>query len=90
MVNILLGGFVDVLEGFGVVVFVIFIDVELDNGSLIFGQFDEVLLIIVYYEMDGFEICIVVIDCFEFLIYQCGGFNKIDIVMCDVIIVVDV
>ena len=87
--NIPLGGFVDALEGFGVAASATFIDAELDNGSPIPGQSDEVLSITAYYEMDGFEIRIAATDRSEFSTYQRGGSNKIDTATRDAITVVD-
>ena len=87
--NIPLGGFVDALEGFGVAASATFIDAELDNGSPIPGQSDEVLSITAYYEMNGFEIRIAATDRSEFSTYQRGGSNKIDTATRDAITVVD-
>ena len=65
------------LDGFGVVATATFIDAELDDGSSIPGQSDEILSVVAYYENEGFEARIAMTDRDGFTTYERGGSNKI-------------
>ena len=65
------------LDGFGVVATATFIDAELDDGSAIPGQSDEILSVVAYYENEGFEARIAMTDRDGFTTYERGGSNKI-------------
>jgi iron complex outermembrane receptor protein len=75
--NLPLGMFSDALEGFGVVASATFIDAEVDDGSSIPGQSDEITSFTAYYENEGFEVRFAVTDRSEFSTYERGGSNKI-------------
>jgi iron complex outermembrane receptor protein len=75
--NIPFNMFSDALDGFGVAASATFIDSELDNGSKIPGQSDEVYSLTAYYAMEGFEFRVAATDRSEFLTYERGGSNKI-------------
>lgn len=75
--NLPLGMFNDALEGFGVVASATFIDAELDDGSSIPGQSDQVTSFVAYYENEGFEIRLAMTDRDGFTTYERGGSNKI-------------
>jgi iron complex outermembrane receptor protein len=75
--NLPLGMFSDTLEGFGVVASATFIDAEVDDGSSIPGQSDEITSFTAYYENEGFEVRFAVTDRSEFSTYERGGSNKI-------------
>jgi len=87
--NVPLGMVADALEGFGIAGSATFIDAELDNGSPIPGQSDEILSLTAYYERDGFEIRIAATDRSEFSTYQRGGSNKIETATRDAITQID-
>ncbi len=87
--NIPLGMFSDALEGFGFAGSATFIDAELEDGTSIPGQSDEVLSLTAYYERGGFEFRVAMTDRSEFLTYQRGGSNKIDTATRDAITQVD-
>ena len=75
--NLPLGMFDDALEGFGVVASATFIDAEIDDGSSIPGQSDQVTSFVAYYENEGFEARIAMTDRDGFTTYERGGSNKI-------------
>ncbi|GAA0853144.1 TonB-dependent receptor [Aliiglaciecola litoralis] len=75
--NVPFNMFADALDGFGVAASATFIDAELDNGSKIAGQSDEVYSLTAYYAMEGFEVRIAATDRSDFLTYERGGSNKI-------------
>ncbi len=87
--NIPLGNFISALEGFGFAGSATIIDAELENGSPIPGQSDQVLSLTAYYEMDGFEVRVAATDRSEFATYQRGGSNKIETATRDKITQVD-
>ncbi|QJR81942.1 TonB-dependent receptor [Alteromonas pelagimontana] len=68
----------DILDGFGIAASATFIDAELQDGTPIQGQSDEVYSLTAYYEMNGFEIRVAATDRSEFSTYQRGGSNKIE------------
>ena len=65
------------LDGFGVVASFTTIDAELDDGSSIPGQSDDIKSVIAYYENAGFEARIAMTDRGEYTTYERGGSNKI-------------
>lgn len=67
----------DALDGFGVAASASYIDSELDDGSSIPGQSDEVFSVTAYYEMNGFEIRVAGTKRSDFSTYERGGSNKI-------------
>lgn len=75
--NLPLGMFADNLDGFGVVASATFIDAEVDDGSSIPGQSDEVYSLVAYYENEGFEFRVAMTDRSGFTTYERGGSNKI-------------
>ncbi|WP_412971594.1 TonB-dependent receptor [Glaciecola sp. MF2-115] len=75
--NLPLGMFADELEGFGVVASATFIDAEVDDGSSIPGQSDEIYSLVTYYENEGFEVRIAMTDRSGFTTYERAGSNKI-------------
>ncbi|MBT0587372.1 TonB-dependent receptor [Alteromonas oceanisediminis] len=75
--NIPFGMFADALDGFGVAASATFLDAELDDGSRIPGQSDDILSLTAYYEMNGFEVRVAATDRSDFLTYERGGSNKI-------------
>lgn len=75
--NVPFGMFVDELDGFGVAASATFIDADLDDGSKIAGQSDEIYSLTAYYANKGFEIRFAATDRSEFLTYERGGSNKI-------------
>ena len=75
--NIPLSMFNESLEGFGFVGSLTTIDAELDDGSSIPGQSDDIKSIIAYYENAGFEARIAMTDRGEYTTYERGGSNKI-------------
>ena len=79
----------DVLDGFGIAASATLIDAELDDGTAIPGQSDEVYSLTAYYEMDGFEVRVAATDRSEYLTYQRGGSNKIEAATRDAVTQVD-
>ena len=79
----------DMLEGFGIAASATFIDAELDDGTAIPGQSDEVYSVTAYYEMSGFEFRVAATDRSEYLTYQRGGSNKIEAATRDAVTQVD-
>ena len=75
--NLPLGMFADELEGFGVVASATFIDAEVDDGSFIPGQSDEIYSLVTYYENEGFEVRFAMTDRSGFTTYERAGSNKI-------------
>ena len=68
----------DALEGFGFAGSSSFIDAELEDGSAIPGQSDEVHSLTIYYASGGFEVRVAGTDRSDFATYQRGGSNKIE------------
>ncbi|MCU7555593.1 TonB-dependent receptor [Alteromonas sp. ASW11-19] len=87
--NVPLSMLTDALEGFGIAASATFIDAELEDGSAIPGQSDEVYSITAYYEMNGLEVRVAATDRSEYLTYQRGGSNKIDAATRDAVTQVD-
>ncbi|MGB3724521.1 MAG: TonB-dependent receptor [Glaciecola sp.] len=75
--NIPLAMLSESLDGFGVVASATFIDAEVDDGSSIPGQSDEVMSFIAYYENEGFEFRVAMTDRDGYTTYERGGSNKI-------------
>lgn len=75
--SIPLGMLADVLDGFGIVAAATFIDAEVDDGSFIPGQSDEVYSFTAYYENEGFELRVAMTDRSGFSTYERAGSNKI-------------
>lgn len=67
----------DSLDGFGVVASATFIDAEVDDGSSIPGQSDQITSLVAYYENEGFEFRVAMTDRDEYTTYERGGSNKI-------------
>jgi iron complex outermembrane receptor protein len=67
----------DTLDGFGVVASATFIDAEVDDGSSIPGQSDQITSLVAYYENEGFEFRVAMTDRDEYTTYERGGSNKI-------------
>ncbi len=79
----------DALDGFGLAASATFIDAELEDGTAIPGQSDQVWSVTAYYEMGGFEARVAATDRSEFLTYQRGGSNKISEATRDGVTLVD-
>ncbi|MFW8591393.1 TonB-dependent receptor [Glaciecola sp. 2405UD65-10] len=75
--NIPFGMFADELDGFGIAASATLLDAELDDGTSIPGQSDEVYSLTAYYEMEGFEVRVAATDRSEYSTYERGGSNKI-------------
>ncbi len=87
--NVPLSMFADSLDGFGIAASATKIDAEIDDGTSIPGQSDDVYSLTAYYEKNGFEVRIAATDRSEFLTYQRGGSNKIDQATRDGVTLVD-
>ncbi len=87
--NIPLSMVSDMLEGFGIAASATMIDAELDDGTSIPGQSDEIYSVTAYYEMNGFEFRVAATDRSEYLTYQRGGSNKIEAATRDAVTQVD-
>ncbi|WP_414828158.1 TonB-dependent receptor [Alteromonas sp. H39] len=87
--NIPLSMVSDMLEGFGIAASATLLDAELDDGTSIPGQSDEIYSVTAYYEMNGFEFRVAATDRSEYLTYQRGGSNKIEAATRDAVTQVD-
>ena len=76
--NIPLNLLADALDGFGVAASGSYIDAELEDGSKIPGQSDQVYSLTAYYQINGFEVRVAGTKRSEFSTYQRGGSNKIE------------
>ncbi len=75
--NVPLNKFSSALDGFGIAGSGTYIDAELEDGTRIPGQSDNVYSLTAYYEQNGFEVRFAGTKRSDFLTYERGGSNKI-------------